>query len=61
MVPGVPGLAGLHVPIAVVEELGPDRDSVTVQPRPTVVQTVRGITLSRDSATLSPALSQVNN
>ena len=59
MVPGAPGLNGLSVP-SVVEELRPGGDSVTVQPRPTVVQTVRVITLRRDGATLSPAPSQVN-
>ena len=61
MVLGAPGLTGLSVPRGVVEELRPGGDSVTVQPRPTVVQTVRGITLRRDSATLSPALSQVTS
>ena len=52
LVPGAPGLTGLSVPDAVVEELRPGGDSVTVQPRPTVVQTVVEITLNRDSATL---------
>ena len=61
MDPGAPGLNGLSVPRPVVEELRADGDSVTVQPRPMVVQTVRGITLRRDSVILSPALSQVNN
>ena len=41
MVPGAPGLTGLHVLRAVVEELRPGGDCVTVQPRHTVVQTVR--------------------
>ena len=55
----VPGEAGRNyreemesVPRAVVEELRPGADSVTVQPRPTVVQTVMEMTLNRDSATL---------
>ena len=61
MVPGQVGDPGLGVPEAVVEEQRPGGDSVTVQPRPTVVQTVWGITLNRNSATLSPVLSQVNN
>ena len=61
MVPGVPGLTGLSVHRAVVEELRPGGDFVTVQPRPTVVQTVRGITLRRDSATRRLALFQVIN
>ena len=52
MVPGVPGLTGLSVPRAVVEELSPGGDSVTVQPRPRGGQTVRGINIRRDSATL---------
>ena len=59
LVPGEAGVTGLSVPRVVVEELRPGGDSVTVQPRPTVVQTVRGITLRRDSATLSPVVSQV--
>ena len=59
MVPGVPGLAGLSVPIAVVEELGPGGDSVTVQLRPTVAETAMVTTLSRDGATLTSVLSQV--
>ena len=60
MVPGVSGLTGLSVPRAVVEELRPGGDSVTVRPRPRGGQTVRGINIRRDSATLRPALSQVN-
>ena len=62
----VPGEAGRNqmkemesVPRAVVEELRPGGDSVTVQPRPTVVKTVMVITLSREGATLTPALSEV--
>ena len=61
LVPGAPGLTGLSVPDAVVEELRPGGDSVTVQPRPMVVETVRGITLNRNSATLRPARHKVNN
>ena len=61
MVSGETGDPGPSVPRAVVEELRPGGDSVTVQPRPTVVKTVRVITLRRDSATPSSALSQVNN
>ena len=57
---GAPGVTGLSVPTGVVEELRQDKDSVTVQPRPTVVETVRVITLRENSATLSPAY-QVNN
>ena len=53
---GAPGLTGPSVPRAVEEELRPGGDFVTVQPRPTVVQTVRGSTLSTDSATLRPVL-----
>ena len=51
-VPGAPGLTGLHVPRAVVEELRPGGDSVTVQPQPRVVQTVVEMTLNRESVTL---------
>ena len=56
MVPGVPGLTGLSVSGAVVEELRPGGDFVTVQPRPRGGQTVRGINIRRDRATLSHAL-----
>ena len=59
MVSGAPGLTGLSVPRAVVEEVRPGGDSVTVQPRSTVVQTVRGITLNRDIVILSLAVSKV--
>ena len=52
MVPGDPGENGPSVPRAVVEELRPGGDSVTVQPRPRGGQTVRGINIRRDSATL---------
>ena len=62
----VPGEAGRNqmkemesVPGVVVEELRPGGDSVTVQPRPTVVKTVMVITLSREGVTLTPVLSQV--
>ena len=59
MVPGDPGLTGLSVPRAVVEELRPGGDSVTVRPRPRGGQTVRGMTLNRDSATLTNVAYQV--
>ena len=59
MVPGALGLSGLHVPKAVVEEQRTGGDTVTVQPRPTVVETVRVITLMRDSVTLT-FVTQVN-
>ena len=51
--PGVPGLTGLHVPGAVVEELRPGGDSVTVRPRPTVVLTVRVKALRRNRVKLT--------
>ena len=53
MVPGVPGLSCLSVPRAVVEELRPGGDFVTVQPRPMVGENAMVILLKRDSATLS--------
>ena len=59
MVPGVPGLTGLHVPGAVVEELRPGGDFATVQPRPRGGENVRGINIKRDSVTLNPAISKV--
>ena len=59
MVPGDPGENGPSVPRAVVEELRPGRDSVTVQPRPRGGQTVRGMTHNRDSATLINVAYQV--
>ena len=59
MVPGVPGKSGPGVPRAVVEELRPGGDSVTVQPRPTVVQTVMEMTLNRESVTLRLVSSKV--
>ena len=52
MVLGEAGGLGPSVPRAVVEELRPGGDSVTVQPRPRGGQTVRGINIRRDSATL---------
>jgi len=60
MVPGAPGL-NLHVPGAVVEEQRPSGDPVTVQPRHTVVETVRGMALNKHSVTLSSALYQVSS
>ena len=59
MVPGVSGLTGLSVPRAVVEELRPGGDSVTVRPRPRGGQTVRGINIRRDSATLRLVMAKV--
>ena len=63
MVPGEAGRKQMKemesVPRAVVEELRPGGDSVTVQPRPTVVKTVMVITLSREGVTLTSVLSQV--
>ena len=53
MAPGEAGDPGLSVPVTVVEEQRPGGDSVTV------IQTVRGITLRRDSATLTTVVSQV--
>ncbi len=61
MVSGETGLTGLSVPRAVVEEQRPVRDSVTVQPRPTVVKTAMVITLSREGVTLNHVLYQVKN
>ena len=62
----VPGEAGRNqreemesVPRAVVEELRPGTDTVTVQPRPTVVKTVMVITLNREVVTLTSVLSKV--
>ena len=59
MVPGAPGLTGLHVPRPAMEEIRQDGESVTVQPRHMVVQTVRGRDLRRGSATLT-FVTQVN-
>ena len=53
MAPGEAGDPGLSVPVTVVEEQRPGGDSVTV------IQTVRGMTLSRDSVTLTNVVSQV--
>ena len=58
MVAGAPGLTGLPVPRGVVVEQKPDGDCVTVQPLPTVVQTVRVRDLSRGNVRLTPV--QVN-
>ena len=59
MVLGEAGDLGPSVPRAVVEELRPGGDSVTVQPRPRGGQTVRGINIRRDSATLINVAYQV--
>ena len=61
MVPGDPGENGPSVLRAVVEERRPGGDSVTVQPRPRGGQTVRGINIRRDSATLTLANIQVQS
>ena len=53
MVPGVPGLTGLHVPRTVVEELRRGGDSVTLRPRSMVVLTVRGMNPRRERVTLT--------
>ena len=60
MVPGDPGLTGLSVPRRVEEELRAGGDTVTVLSQHTVAETVRRRGLSRETATLTPAL-QVNN
>ena len=57
MVPGVPGLPIPSVPSPAARGLRSGGDSVTVQPRPTVVETVRGMTLK----TLSASLHHVNS
>ena len=59
MVPGDPGENGPSVTRAVVEELRPGGDCVTVQPRHTVGQTVRVRALKRNSVTLTNVQSQV--
>ena len=59
MVPGDPEENGPSVPRAVVEELRPGGDSVTVRPRPRGGQTVRGINIRRDSATLRLVMAKV--
>ena len=53
MVGGVTGLTGQTVPRPVVEELKPESDSATVQPQLMVVQSVRGMALKRESATIT--------
>ena len=59
MVLGEAGGLGPSVPRAVVEELRPGGDSVTVRPRPRGGQTVRGINIRRDSATLRLVVAKV--
>ena len=54
MVPGDPGENGPSVPRAVVEELRPGGDSVTVRPRPMVVKTVVVRALKRENVTQIP-------
>ena len=65
MVPGEAGRDPMQdlesVPGAVVEELRPGEDSVTVQARHTVVETALVITPSRDGVTLTDVLSRVKN
>ena len=56
---GVHGNLVASAPRPVEEDFKSSPGAVTVQPRPMVVETVRGITLSRNSATLNPVLSQV--
>ena len=53
MVPGEAGLTGLHVPGAVEEEIGPGGDSVTVRPRPSVVNTAMVINQNKNPVTLN--------
>ena len=60
MVAGDPGLTGLSVPRRVEEELRVGGDTVTVLLQHTVADTVGRRRLSRETATLTPAL-QVNN
>ena len=54
-VPGAPGLTGLSVPRAVVEEVRPDGDTAKIHSRPGVVMclvwgwTALDITLKRDT------------
>ena len=59
MVLGEAGGLGPSVPRGVVEELKPGGDSVTVQPWPRGGQTVRGINIRRDSATLRLVMAKV--
>ena len=61
MVPGVPGLPIPSVPSPAARGLRSGGDSVTVQPRPTVVENAMVATLSREGVTLNSALSQVKN
>ena len=53
MVPGAPGLSGLHVPRAVIEEDITGEEFVTVQHRQMEVITVVGGTQKRNGVTLS--------
>ena len=59
MDPGDHGKNGQSVPRPVGEEPRPGGDSVTVRPQTTVVVTVGGMTLNRDSATLTNVTYQV--
>jgi len=52
MVPGAPGLSGLHVPRAVIEEDITGDEFVTVQPRQMEVIPVVGGTQKRNGVTL---------
>ena len=54
--PGAPGLTGARVARLVVEDLSPDRDSVTVQLQHMAVKTVTGRKRRPDSVTLFTAL-----
>ena len=58
---GVHGNLVASAPRPVEEDFKSSPGAVTVQPRPTVVQTVRGVALIRNSATLRPAHHKVNN
>ena len=58
MVPGAPGLPGLHVPQAVVKVLGPGGDSVMLHPQDPVVQTVRVNPDRIESVTINNVCSQ---
>ena len=60
MVAGDLGVPGLSVPRHVVEEPRQDRDSVLVQPRPMVAETVRERTQNRNPAPAHLALTKVN-
>ena len=61
MVPGDPGLTGLSVHRAVVEELRPGGDTVTVQHRPMVVKTVVVRALKRENVTQIPVQVRILN